>query len=257
MEDNSKNIYPQHQNSNDTLVSPIQDEAPKPSIAIMGFLLGTLGYMIFIPLIIYAIIQSFFESEFALTFAQIIGGVIYAIICFFMMSRKSFENIFKGLYKGKNIVIAIIGCILMFVGAIIATMITTMIFGPIKTNTNQSELEKTFLTYPMLIITLTVVIAPVVEELTWRYFVFKGLLKVNKVLAFIVSTVGFVAMHFLISIGTPDILEDLKSVLSYLVPAVILTSIYYFNKNLATTILLHSFYNAFCVVMMYITLYAI
>ena len=70
------------------------------------------------------------------------------------------------------------------------------------------------------------------------------------VAAFIITVVSFAGIHYLNSIMAGTLLEDLKSVLSYLVPSFIMTFLYFKNKNLATPIMFHMLFNGIQFVLM-------
>ena len=138
-------------------------------------------------------------------------------------------------------------------------------------NVNQESLDNSMLNYPLTVTIFTVIFAPIVEELVFRFTIFKPLAKKNKVVAYIISVLTFAGIHFFASLSVllfelqdplitnelayQTFFDDLKSLPIYIVAALLLTISYDLNKNIATNIMIHSFYNLSQVFIMLLFIY--
>ena len=240
---------------------------------ILVLIIGLLGMFIF-PNIVAIAIGMFLPQDFDLVFwsyiAQLVGYGLYVAILFLFIGKDRIINILKGFISGRNIKTAIIFALFAYFGSMFINMIVTMLFGAPDSNANQDSLNSSFLTHPGLVVLLAVIFAPIVEELVFRYSIFRPLAKKNKVLAYIITMLGFAGIHFVSSVSVllmelddpatsstamTTFLEDLKTLPVYLVGAFVLTLAYDVNGNIATSILTHAFYNASQVLLMFISMY--
>jgi membrane protease YdiL (CAAX protease family) len=257
----------------DILKSQIEDSETTTKNNIIGIILWVVGYMLLFPSIIGAILvfvlpdgfngiaKYAIDSEglqqysyefvtFASVVGQIIGGIIFIFIFFALIKKEKYTLILKGFLKGKNILIGIVGAIIAIFSTLIVANVVSNLFNNNGSNANQDSLDNIGLNYPVVLLILTVLIAPIVEEICFRYFIFKPLLKKNVKLAYIVSVIAFASIHLINSLltfiddgNTSVLVNDLLSLPAYLVPAIILCYIYHRNKNLATVIYVHAFMN--------------
>jgi membrane protease YdiL (CAAX protease family) len=130
-------------------------------------------------------------------------------------------------------------------------------------NTNEDAVNILINELPILTFFFVVLIAPIVEELIFRYCVFNYLKKHIKV-AFNVSALAFVLIHLVSSIvfaPTNTLLPDLYvglqlgsnflgisfgallTIPSYVIPSYLLTHIYHKNPNIVYPIILHGALN--------------
>lgn len=240
---------------------------------ILVLILGLLG-MFILPNIVAIMIGMFLPQNFDVTFwsyiAQLVGYGLYVVLLFLYIGKDRIMNILKGLLSLRNIKTAIVFAMFAYLGSILVNMIVTMIFGAPDSNANQDSLNSSFITNPGLVVLLAVVFAPIVEELVFRYSIFRPLAKKNKILAYLITMIGFAGIHFvssisvlLVELSNPEtastamttFLGDLKTLPVYLVGAFVLTLVYDINGNIATSILTHAFYNLSQVLLMFISIY--
>ena len=239
---------------------------------IMVLIIGLLG-MFILPNIVAIAIGMFLPQDIDLVFwsymAQLVGYGLYVAILFLFIGKERIINILKGFSSFRNIKTAIIFAIFAYLGSIFINIIVTMIFGAPDSNANQDSLNSSFITNPTMVVLLAVIFAPIVEELVFRYSIFRPLAKKNKFLAYLLTIIGFAGIHFVstVSVLIMDLndpataatamttfLNDLKTLPVYLVGAFILTLAYDVNGNIATSILTHAFYNLSQIILMYISL---
>ena len=157
--------------------------------------------------------------------------------------------------------------------SIVTSNIVTLIFGEVGSNANQDSLNESMFKNPLIVAVFSVVFAPIVEELVFRFTLFKSVAKKNKILAYILSIFTFAGIHFisslsvlLINLNEPTVLNevayqvfynDLKTLPIYIVAAIVLTISYDINKNIATNIMVHAFYNLSQVIIMLLFMFIV
>ena len=97
--------------------------------------------------------------------------------------------------------------------------------------------------YPMIFIS-TVILAPVAEELLYRGVVFGGIGKKSILLAFIVTVLGFSAMHVVGYIGNYTPPHLLLCLLQYFPPSIVLCYTYLRADTIWAPIILHMLINS-------------
>ena len=240
------------------ITSKIEDEAPSKGQTFGGIGLG-IGYL-FIFSTILAIVWAIFnpdllnpeyDSTLESSIIQIIAGVITVVATGFIIGKGKVLKILKG-FNLKNLGIAATFVALAFAVSILVGYLERALFGDGEiSSSNQESVENMILNYKFVGFIMVAIIAPFVEEIIFRYFVFRGSQKAwGTVAAFIITVVSFAGIHYLNSIMAGTLLEDLKSVLSYLVPSFIMTFLYFKNKNLATPIMFHMLFNGIQFVLM-------
>lgn len=242
---------------------------------IIVLIIGLIG-MFILPTVVAVGVLLFLPSDqlesnidFWSYIAQLLAYGIYVIFLFLFIGKERIKRILEGFISGRNIKTAIIFALFAYLGSIFINMLVTMIFGAPDSNANQDSLNSSFLTNPGLVVLLAVVFAPIVEELVFRYSIFRPLAKKNRIVAYLVTMLGFAGIHFISSVtvlmeginagenkeAIALFLEDLKTLPVYLVGAFVLTFAYDINGNIATSILTHAFYNLSQVILMFISIY--
>ena len=242
---------------------------------IIVLIIGLIG-MFILPTVVAVGVLLFLPSDqlesnidFWSYISQLLAYGIYVIFLFLFIGKERIKRILEGFISGRNIKTAIIFALFAYLGSIFINMLVTMIFGAPDSNANQDSLNSSFLTNPGLVVLLAVVFAPIVEELVFRYSIFRPLAKKNRIVAYLVTMLGFAGIHFISSVtvlmeginagenkeAIALFLEDLKTLPVYLVGAFVLTFAYDINGNIATSILTHAFYNLSQVILMFISIY--
>ena len=129
---------------------------------------------------------------------------------------------------------------------LITTAVCNTLINP-GSSENQNLLNETFKRAPVLMMLQIILIAPICEELCFRYY----LLKPGKLwlIRFIASGMLFIAIH----LTTDDSIADM---LAYTIPVLFLHGTRYITRSVRYSLLLHMIYNGAVATSMIVTLYA-
>ncbi len=198
-------------------------------------------------LFILCIILMFFVSNYLNGYSLIIEYIVIFLIMVLLFRKQLIHDfkIFKSYFREYNSLV-----FKTWFKSLITMMIISLsiqLITNIETATNQESLNQMFTKLPILIMFLTMVYAPVVEELMFRG-VFRKFIN-NKYLFIIISGVIFGALH---------VIDDFKSVSELLYIFVYsslgmyLASLYYKTNNLFTNMYFHFIQNTFSVIGMFL-----
>lgn len=242
------------------ILNESEDISPKGRELQIGLLLG-IGYLTILPVIVMLILLMFIPVpdpkiwgqdvpyNVLSAVAQIIAG-FGVIVVMYYISKPLFKKLFKD-FKVSTFTNALKFALFNYGCIVCANIVDTTFFGPTMENANQQAIESLMLDNPVVGVLMAVVLAPVIEELIFRYYVFKGLEKRNIYLAYAVSSLGFVAIHLIASIGTPFFLQDLRSIPVYAVGGIIFCYAYHKTKNIGVNIGAHMIYNAIATILVF------
>ena len=238
------------------------------------FILGLLALFILPSLgfIILTVLMPNTDIELLNYLGYFLGYGAYIAILFKYLGKNRVKKIIKG-FNFKNFITAGIFAVILYLASIVTSNIVTLIFGEVGSNANQDSLNESMFKYPLIVAVFSVVFAPIVEELVFRFTLFKSVAKKNKILAYILSIFTFAGIHFisslsvlLINLNEPTVLnevayqvfyDDLKTLPIYIVAAIVLTISYDINKNIATNIMVHAFYNLSQVIIMLLFMFIV
>jgi len=96
---------------------------------------------------------------------------------------------------------------------------------------------------PVFVLIMSVILAPIVEETLFRGLIFGNLLRVNAVAAYLVTILGFAAIHVVGYLGMLTPLEVLLSILQYVPASLVLCACYQITDSILTPMVLHSIIN--------------
>lgn len=190
------------------------------------------------------------QTQEALLQAQDICTVISEVVCigvFAFVIRRSLKSILKKFASSKTWKAAGITFGLMYAASFVYNIIL-MLFNYQDTSTNQSSINEMIASTPLLAFLFVCVLAPLIEEIIFRFGLFRALSKINDKLAIALTTLIFAFMHMIISIqegGWELFVHDLPTFPAYLIGAFAFTFAYYKTKNIATPICAHFINNAF------------
>lgn len=241
------------------------DERPNKKEALIGIILG-IGYITILTVVPLYLIYLLFgrpytdaESMLMSSGAQMITAFV-VIVAMGFISRRVIKEIrlgftFKALLRGLGY------ALLLYVAAIAVNLIMTILFGSTTTNANQTSINELMANYPIVGVLFTCVLAPVIEELIFRYYLFGALSKKNVALAFIVTALGFGLIHMLASFSSyasdgnlSSLLNDLKTLPDYVVAGLIFCWVYYKHKKIGYPIFAHMIYNTIATIIMLISI---
>lgn len=211
-------------------------------IAVLLFVLGFLGPSI-ISIIVNEIIKdtySVFMSNFLLNFIPYIltFTAMLAIILSVPYLRK---NIFNHQFSQRSYLalFTFICLIIFYIGNILISVVTS--YFTTRSNNNQNSIEDLIYLSPLLTTIMTVVFAPVVEEMTYRASLFAFFGHKHKYAALVTSSILFALIHFdFTTIGKPDFINEIANIFSYLFAGFFFGYAYLRSENIVSNIALHA-----------------
>ena len=227
-------------------------------IAILGSLNGIVLDSLIWPYFTWMILQLIFlgkyntlkiEFPYAISIlSRIITIVITLGVAIFIAKPKLLIKAYKKLNKS-SIKIGLLTLGAMFAFSI-AYNLTLNLIGIDTTggNANQSAIISMIKTVPMLTFLCTVVLAPIVEEITYRYFLYGGLTYIaNKKMAIVISGFIFMALHAVASFsGSVDnLFREIVLLPPYMFSGMALAYAYEKSKNLTVSTTTHALNNLF------------
>lgn len=182
----------------------------------------------------YNNLSIIFKTIYLITYQVLLTGLIIYIY------RKDVIPNFKDFIKNnvtyfkKYIKYWFIMLILMIASNLIITMFTTT-----NISNNQETINETLKLAPIYTFIITVLIAPILEELVFRLS-FRKIFAHTNVLFILTSGLIFGSMHVL---GTCENLVDLLFIIPYSIPGFIFAYIYTKSKNICIPMSLHFIHN--------------
>ncbi len=209
-----------------------------------GLFLGGFSYagMLLLDILI-ALIATQFTSDKSVLVA-IANSTVYVLLLIGLLSIVIFTRrkyFFEGYTKGLNYVYGLGYAItLVLIGSAFSSIVS--IFHEVSDNVNQTAAIEYAQNYPIIAFFVVGIIGPVCEELTYRVGLYSFLRRINKYLAFAVTTIIFAFIHF--NFDSADIVNEFWSLPSYLLAGFILT-LAYEHRGPACSMTAHVLYNVF------------
>ena len=138
-----------------------------------------------------------------------------AIIGILIVLRRYLLPLLASLKHYKNLLFAIVAAVVI-VG--VNFLYEDVLFAGFANNENQATLMSQLKASPVLFVLSTVILAPLFEELVFRVAGFSFFSKINKPIAYIVTSVAFALIH--LNFGATNITAELISVPSYIIMGV-------------------------------------
>jgi membrane protease YdiL (CAAX protease family) len=113
---------------------------------------------------------------------------------------------------------------------------------------NERRLDELSEGFPAIAIIQLIIMAPILEELLFRYVIYHLLRRFNRELAIMFTSFFFAVLHILAEIQNGMFFEAVYFGLSYMVIAVVLAIIYEKRKNIIFCMILHMLNNILSVV---------
>ncbi len=128
-------------------------------------------------------------------------------------------------------------------GAAYILGIISMLFPETGDSANQEIVSDFVKNFPIFGFVSVALIAPVIEELIFRFFLCRPFEKRKKWLGVIVSALAFGCIHMVASVQEGTLLEDLPSLITYVGMGAVLGWRYAKTDNVASNMIAHSMYN--------------
>ena len=152
--------------------------------------------------------------------------------------RKLFLSKFT---NGIDYIYGIAFAVTVIAAGTLVNALTSLVHTPAD-NVNQTAVVSIATNYPLIGIFIMGLVGPICEELTYRVGLYSFLRRINKYLAFAVTTIIFAFIHF--NFDATDIVNELWSLPSYLLAGFILT-LAYEHRGPACSMTAHVLYNVF------------
>ena len=150
------------------------------------------------------------------------------------------KDIIKQYTKIKNVLTGILYGFGLIAGSIIVSLVVSNIAAllgvSIESNENQQSIEASALSMPVLTALMTVIFAPVTEELGYRFGIFGGIHKYNRYAAYIVTSIIFALIHFNLN---NNIVNELLNLPTYIFAGFWLCFAYEKSGSIVTSITAH------------------
>ena len=255
----------------------VKDETPIGREILLGLIFG-FGYMTIIPLPFIFLIERLcnvwnvtLPDDVVSAISQLIGGVIVLGLMFGLVSKRTNKAIKKGVTQ-PNILSGLVTGAIMYGLSILTSIALVAIFGENITNANEASLDVLATEAPIVYCLLVCLVAPMVEEMIFRYYIYRPLERnrkvwhleegqlftrkqyiINIIVALLISTTLFAAIHLSSSIAAGTLATDIKTLPAYLIPALPLGISYAKTKHIATPIVAHMTYNTIIVFLSFAT----
>ena len=195
------------------------------------------------------IVDNVFASfPFAILISCLVNVVILVVFVLIIKFDK-FKEICKKAFNSKAIKYGCLTALCVMGFSIVYNFFVVLIFDLDSVgNANQEIVVSMISSQPFLGFLSVVILAPIVEELTFRFCMFGGLYNRNKKLAYIVSGVIFMFMHSIASFSSAsgfnkEFLIELIYLPPYLFSGLALCYCYDKTDNIGTSFIAHALNN--------------
>lgn len=149
---------------------------------------------------------------------------------------KQVDNIVKGLLYGAGLILGtmIIGNCFYRIGELLG--VST------EVNENEQAIREATLSQPIITAFMTILFAPITEEIGYRFGLFGGIHKYNRFAAYAVTALVFALIHF--EFAADNIVNELLNLPSYIFAGVWLCLTYEKSGSIVTSITAHMTNNA-------------
>lgn len=182
-------------------------------------------------------ITRFMEGYVFLSYTNFIQyTVLFVISVLIVILGKSLPAILKDFKKFRTYLYGIgLGIIVIFV-SVAYNSIIGLILPNLGTNDNQSAVEAVITIHPLLSLVWIPFLGPIVEEFTYRFGLFNVLRKINRVFAYVLTSIIFGLIHF--NFMGENIWIELINLPPYIFSGLLFSYIYD-RENVATSIVAH------------------
>lgn len=170
-------------------------------------------------------------------YANFISYVLLVLITFLLFGKELLKELKQIQSGGKYVRAIIIGWIILWISSIVSNLIVMSITQSEDSSVNQQVIEQCMSIYPILMGITTVLFAPLVEEVVFRYTIMKRFLN-QPLIGIFLSSFLFGIIH-VISAG------DFIYAIPYVAMGIALGYTYYKNRNIWYSIGVHLFQNLF------------
>jgi len=214
-------------------------------LAVLLFVLGFIG-----PSIVGFVVENIIEDSYSKLMSEFLCNFIPYIITFTIMLtiilsipylRKSLFN-HQFSQRSYLTLFTFLCLIIFYMGNIFISLVTSCFTT--NSNNNQNAIEDLLYLSPLLTTIMTVIFAPLVEEITYRASLFAFFGHKHKYAALIVSSILFAFIHFdFRTIGKPTFVNEVINIFSYLFAGFFFGYTYLRSENIFSNMTLHAVNN--------------
>lgn len=190
--------------------------------------------------------ENYYINNFSVL-ATCLASVATLVTSIIIMKFSRFKELCKKAINSKTILYGIVGFFAILLFQFVFNIFHGLIGLDSSGNSNQDSVVSLILNNPFFGFILVVVLSPLVEEITYRYFLFGGLKKKKKWVAYVVSAFIFMFMHSISSFSeyglSEELLKDFLYLPGYLTSGLILCCIYDKSENLGSSYIAHMLNN--------------
>ncbi len=217
----------------------------KPALIILLYIFG----MFLLPFITQTSLIGFLKITDMTQLVVLTNFISYVflMIVVLLMFKSELISDFKRIPSAKHYCFGILkGEVLVYGSAVAANLILLYVFQLSEDSQNQQMIEQVMATYPLLMASTTVLFAPVIEEVVFRYTIMSRP-NLNPTLALLLSSVLFGLIH-VISAG------DYIYIILYLAMGLALGYVYQRSQNIWYSIGVHFLQNFISTIILIATL---
>ena len=217
--------------------------------AILGSVNGIVFYDLIWPFISLLLFQLILNNNYqyyvdnhrsALSLSiSIVSCLFCLIVSIIIANPKKLQKAYKMIQK-KDIKIILITLLYMFAFTYLYNFALIILGVDVSGGNANQELVNNYIKSDWFLSFISMVlIAPIAEEITYRYFLFGGIRKYNKKLAIILSGFIFMVVHALASIGSDNMLREILLLPPYMFSGMALAYAYNETENLTISTSIH------------------
>ena len=225
----------------------MEDRKPfveEPTKGLKSFLISFIGNYFLVILFAVLLIVSFgflgLEiSSNKLNLTATILASVSILVFFFLFFGNTIIDKLKSVFTLKALLYGVVGFAFFYLATILYSVFIYFLEIDYGNNENQEIVVSLIKGEPILAFIVVVILAPIVEEIMYRYALFGAFLKHNRFLAYFISVLAFTIAHFIASFGSDNILLELVSFFPYAFSGIVFAYIYEKSKNLGSAIIAH------------------
>lgn len=231
------------------LASDVMPTAPQFGIGIVL----TIFYMLIIPAVLVAVvflIKGTDLSDTEMAFFEVLiqvgtGVILIATAAVLIPIRQVFPSL--GNFKVTPRIIVLQTVAMVFLGGLLNILLMSL--GVEGNAENQDIVTQMVISYPLLMGIAVVILAPIVEELLFRYYLFGFISKHSRWIAYLVSSSLFGFIHVM-----SDLANNWMFILPYAGMGLVLAWSYDSSKRIIYPILVHAANNGLSFILMILAL---
>jgi len=215
---------------------------------LIGVLYFLIGHLFIMPAILFLVFGE--DNPEVLGIVHILIITIIMVILVFKNLKSDFSRFIK---NGITLLWLIpLLYVIQLVGRMVVTIFMLIIHGDISMGDNQEIVEDILNQFPLLMAFATVVLAPIWEEIFFTGFIFGGLRRKNRFLAYGVTSILFGLLHtvfaFIFNFSPTLFLVTLM----YVPLSIVCCYVYEKTDSLWSAIALHAFSNFTAVMLLFL-----